>query len=206
MADNRYEFRYKAGDVSSAQRMRMLRSKQIKVLPGLFPATPIASWGLVLEIALIYLATLVVMMLVTPYLDFLFNRFWRLPLQYQFNDRQMRLSVVKGKSKGLRLEWKDIQRIEENPRVFILYYGAGGKFLILPKSIFDERGMQRFVGILGRFNRPTPPGASQQGAAAVSEPEAFEDDALEESAPEAVLPEAALPEENAQDKDAERKP
>jgi len=194
MAENRFEFRYSAGDVASAQRMRFLRSNQLKVLigvwlvsslflaapmvfPQMFPGSPFTSWALVLEIAIIYAVTMVVIIAVTPYLDFTFNRFWRLPLLFQYNDKQLKLSVVNGKSPGLRLTWNQLQRIEENERVFVMYYGAGNKFLILPKSVFSEASLERFHSVLRRklslpgkeqeaaLEGAAPEGAAQQGAA-----------------------------------------
>ncbi len=172
MPENRFEFRYKVKDVASAQRMRMLRSKQIRVmviiwllsslflfvpmlLPNMFPGSPFSSWQLVISIAVVYAVTIAVLLFVTPYLDFTFNRFWRLPLMLRFNDKQLKLSVVGGKSKGLVLPWKQIQRYDENERVFILYYGASNKFIVLPKSIFDEssnpaRSRDRFLDLLKR--------------------------------------------------------
>lgn len=188
MAENRFEFRYAARDVSSAQRMRFLRSNQLKVMvgvwvastlflmvplliPGLFPNSPFSSWALVLEIALAYGATMAVLALLTPGMDYYFRRFWRMPLLLRFNERQLRLSVVGGKSKGLVLAWGQILNVQENGRVWVLYYGEGGKFIILPKSIFpkDEhgaRGEQRFRDLLAR--RAAIP------AAAVGEEEAEE--------------------------------
>lgn len=186
MADNRFEFRYTANDVASAQRMRLIHSKQMRImlgiwlvsslfmavpllLPGLFPDLTWLNWGLVLEIALIYLVTMVILFALTPYLDFFFNRFWRLPLLFQFSDKQMRLSVVGGKSKGLHLTWAQIQRAEENARVFILYYGSGSKFIILPKAIFKRpQDDKRFRGLLRRrFEMPAAP---------VEAPEALEEE------------------------------
>jgi hypothetical protein len=79
-----------------------------------------------------------VLVLIAPYLDFTFNRFWRLPLQLTFNEKTLKVSVVKGKSKGLQLTWDQIQSVQENQRVIILHYGEGKKFVILPKSAFES--------------------------------------------------------------------
>jgi YcxB-like protein len=150
----RLEFRYCASDVASAQRMRFLRSAQLKVIlllwlvsllyvaapllvPQWFKPGPYTSWGLVIEICLAYGVTLLVLILVTPWADFYINRFWRLPLEFQYNEKHLRLSVT-GKQGGLRLGWKQIQRVEENARVFILFYGTANKFIILPKGIFSR--------------------------------------------------------------------
>lgn len=172
MASNRFEFRYKAGDVASAQRMRMLRSKQIKIMVGLwllsslfllvplffpqmFPGSPFASGEVVLSIAIVYAVTLGVLMVVTPYLDFAFNRFWRMPLVLRINEQNLRLSVSGGKSKGLVLPWGQILRFDENGRVFILYYGEGNKFIVLPKTLFQAaknpaQAEERFRDLLRR--------------------------------------------------------
>lgn len=155
MASNRYEFRYKARDVASAQRMRMLRSKQFRFMvgiwllsslvllvplffPQLMPNSLFANPQMIVGIALIYAITLGVLLFITPYLDFMFNRFWRLPLLLRINEQNLRLGVSGGKSKGLELPWKQIQRFDENGRVFILYYGEGNKFIVLPKAIFRD--------------------------------------------------------------------
>lgn len=191
MAETRFEFRYTAKDVASAQRMRFLRSNQLKmmigiwvlstlflaaplVFPQLFPGSPFSSWSLVLEIAIIYGVTMAIIIAVTPYLDFVFNRFWRLPLQFQYNDKQLRVSVVGGKSAGLRLAWGDIRRVDENARVFVFYYGSGNKFFILPKSVFSETSLERFRSVLRRklsapVGTPPPDAARQGGEAAPDE-------------------------------------
>ena len=152
MADNRVEFHYSAEDVASAQRLRFFRSKQIKVLAALwiastiflllslefFPAMSMLNRPLVLGVTLAYVVGIFLLVLLSPYITFVFNRFWRLPLQFQFNEKQVRLSVVKGKSKGLQLAWNEITQVQENPRVIILHYGEGKKFIILPKSAFGS--------------------------------------------------------------------
>ena len=167
MAATRIEFRYTPRDVSSAQRMRFLRSTQLKVilvlwvvsilyitapllLPGIFPPGPVNSWALVLQITLAYTVTLGVLLLFTPWADFYLNRFWRLPLLLRFNDKQVHLSVA-NKPGGLRLPWAKVKKVDENERVFILHYGEGGKFIILPKSIFSKPSDdRRFRDLLSR--------------------------------------------------------
>lgn len=196
MADNRFEFRYTANDVASAQRMRMFRSRQIRVLaivwlvsslflavpmllPNLFPGISGMTWGLVVELALVYLVTMAILFAITPYLDFFFNRFWRMPMVLQFSDKQIRLSVSGGKSKGLQLSWKQIQRAEENQRVYILYYGIGNKFIILPKSIFKRpQDDRRFRDLLNKHL------AEQEMNAGIEEPIKAETETAEESQPE----------------------
>ncbi len=167
MSETRLEFRYTRPDVISAQRMRFLRSNQLKViliiwlasmliliaplvLPRVFPPGPYASWGLVLQIAIAYFATLLVLIFFTPWMDFAINRFWRLPLTLHFSEKSLRL-LVTGKTGGLHLKWNQIRRVEENGRVFILDYGVGNKYIILPKSAFTRPGEEsRFRDLLSR--------------------------------------------------------
>lgn len=168
MSENRFDFRYTINDVASAQRMRFLRSNQIKIifilwlgmllfviasmmLPDLIPFTVSMSWGLVLQISLAYFVTMAVLVLITPFLDFFINRFWHLPLTFQFNEKQLRLSLT-GKSGGLRLKWSQIHKMEENQRVIILFYGTGNKYIILPKLAFEasELTERRFRDLLAR--------------------------------------------------------
>lgn len=150
MAENKVEFRYTPQDVASAQRMRFFGSRQIWVLAGIwvvstvfllialrfFSPTPLLDRPLVLSLSGIYLVSIILVILVMPYLSYAFTRFWRLPLQLQFNEKQLRVSVVKGKSKGLLLTWDQISKVQENTRVLILYYGDERQFIILPKSAF----------------------------------------------------------------------
>ncbi len=165
MPENRVEFHYTRRDVLSAQRMRFLRSSQLKVilliwlgsviflsaplvLPQWFKPGPYTSWALVLQISLAYLVTLAVITFITPWIDFYINRFWRLPLLFQFSEKQVRLSIV-DKPGGLRLKWSQIIRVDENDRVFILHYGSGGKFVIIPRAAFNSPGEeQRFRDLL----------------------------------------------------------
>ncbi len=167
MPENRVEIHYTRPDVISAQRMRFLRSSQLKVilliwlgsiiflsaplvLPQWFKPGPYTSWALVVQISLAYLVTLAVITFITPWMDFYINRFWRLPLVFQFSEKQVRLSIS-GKTGGLRLKWSQIIRVDENDRVFILHYGSGGKFVILPKAAFSGPGdEQRFRDLLAR--------------------------------------------------------
>ena len=175
MSDTRLDFRYTPRIVASAQRMRFLRSSQLKVillfwagttlyliapllLPDLLPAGPFANWGVALQITLAYTVTLAVLILVTPWVEYYLNRFWRLPLTLRFNEKQLRISVS-GKQGGFALPWGDVKKVQENDLVMILYYGGGGKFIILPKLIFakpnDER---RFRNLLERrANLPAAP-------------------------------------------------
>jgi hypothetical protein len=167
MSDTRLDFRYTPRDVSSAQRMRFLRSSQLKiillvwvastlyiiaplVLPNLLPAGPFSNWAVALQVTLAYTVTLTVLILVTPWAEYYLNRFWRLPLVLRFSEKQLRVSVS-GKQGGFRLDWAGVKKVQENERVFILYYGDGNKYIILPKSMFskpnDER---RFRGLLER--------------------------------------------------------
>lgn len=168
MAENKFEFRYKLGEVTSAQRMRMLKSGQFKYLIGIglfgmmamavplivpqwFPVGKTYSWPLVIEIAVAYIVTFAVLLFITPVMDFYFNRVWRLPLMLQFNEKQLRVSVPGGKSAGLRLPWGEIHRVDETGRVFILYYGAGNKYIILPKGMFTRpQDDRRFRDLLKR--------------------------------------------------------
>ncbi len=167
MPETRVEFNYTRPDVVSAQRMRFLRSGQFKVilliwlgsiiflsapmlLPQVFKPGPFTSWGLVVQIFLIYAVTMLVLIFITPYADFFINRFWRLALVLQFSEKHLRLSVA-GKTAGLRLKWPQILKVDENDRVFILHYGSGGKFIILPKSAFYDPGdEQKFRDLLAR--------------------------------------------------------
>lgn len=167
MSDTRLDFRYTPRIVASAQRMRFMRSSQLKIillfwvgstlyiiapllLPDLIPAGPFSSWGSALQVTLAYTVTLGVLIMVTPWVEYYLNRFWRLPLVLRFNEKQLRISMS-GKQGGFRLPWEDVKKVHENDLVIILYYGSGGKFIILPKSMFakpnDER---RFRALLER--------------------------------------------------------
>ncbi len=167
MSETHIDFHYTRPDVVSAQRMRFLRSNQLKVililwlgamlfliaplvLPQVFPPGQSSSWGVVLQIAMAFSVTLFVMIFFTPWMDFYINRFWRLPLSLHFSEKFLRL-VITGKTGGLHLAWKQIRRVEENDRVFILDYGEGNKYLILPKSAFTHTSdVQRFRELLTR--------------------------------------------------------
>jgi hypothetical protein len=154
MSDTRLDFRYTRPDVISAQRERFLKSKQLKailviwalstliliaplVLPQLFGSNQYSSWALVLQISLAYAVTLFVLVFFTPFMDFYLNRFWRLPLTLQFGNKRLRFMVT-GKTGGLRLNWNQVKQVDESSRAFILHYGEGEKFIILPKSAFTK--------------------------------------------------------------------
>lgn len=176
MPEYRFAFRYTPADVASAQRMRFLRSGRLKVLifiwlssslvlaaplifPDLFPGSPFTSWSVVVQIALIYAVTMGVLVLVTPRVEYYFQRFWRLPLMLRLSDKMLRLSVEGSKAPGLRLPWEEIRRVDENERVFVVYYGEGNKFIILPKSTFKDHGgaEERFRKLLSKAGTAQAP-------------------------------------------------
>lgn len=166
MAESKVTFRYKAMDVTSALRVRFLRSTQFRLililwaasivfiaLHMLFPQTFTllrdVTWTTVWQTMLVYGGTLVALLIVAPWLGFQLNRFWRLPLELTFSDKHLRLAVEGGKSSGLRLEWKEIHRVEETNRVYIFYY-RGEKHVIVPKSAFSEQQDRRLRDLLKR--------------------------------------------------------
>jgi hypothetical protein len=167
MADTYLDFRYTRPDVVSAQQTRFLRSKQFRIiliiwligvvflaipllLPQVFPPNLYSSWELIFNISLAFAVTLFVLIIFTPFFDFYLNRFWRLPLTLQFNDKRLRLTVT-GKKGGLRLNWNQITKVDESARAYILHYGGGGKFFVVPKSAFKEPEDERyFCDLLSR--------------------------------------------------------
>jgi hypothetical protein len=203
MADTRIAFQYDIADVTSAQRMRFIHSMQFKLillfwvvstllmsLSILFPqALPLfvdINWALVGQISLIYFGTLVAILVVVPWFSFHLNRFWKLPLVFQFNPRNLRLSVA-GKPGGLRLTWDRIKRVEGNPRVFLIYYDDGMKHFILPRSAFKPQQEKRFQEMLARYapadkgeEKAAPPARQQPPIEEADDAAGFEvTDALE---------------------------
>jgi hypothetical protein len=201
MADTRIEFKYDIADVTSAQRMRFLNSKQFKLIIGfwgitvalmtfsiLFPRTftlfADVTWALIGQISLIYFGTLFAILVMIPWLGFHFNRFWRLPLVFQFNTKNLRLSVA-GKPGGLRLTWSQIRRVEGTDRVFLIYYDEGQKHFILPRAAFKEAQEKRFHQMLERYgpvSRPDGQHPAAQVKAADEQPAAVEQPAADEPA------------------------
>jgi hypothetical protein len=186
MADTRIEFKYDVSDVTSAQRMRFLHSIHFKLILGfwvitifllianvVFPQTVTlfgdASWTMVGQVTLAYFGSLVFIIVAVPWLSFHLNRFWRLPLVFQFNRKNMRLSVA-GKPGGLRLNWDQIRRVEGNLHVYIVYYDDGQKHFILPKSAFKPQQDKRFLDSLARYS-PAGKEEAQAAQAHQAEPE-----------------------------------
>lgn len=166
MAETKVSFRYNAMDVTSALRVRFLRSTQFRLililwvlsiiflllhvlLPGTFTMLRDVSWTTVWQTMLVYGGTLVALLIVAPWLGFQLNRFWKLPLELTLSDKHLRLAVTGGKSSGLRLEWNEIHRVEETNRVYVLYY-RGEKHIIVPKSAFSEQQDRRLRDLLKR--------------------------------------------------------
>lgn len=182
MPENRIEFRYKAQDVASAQRLRLLRSGQFKIIlffwlatilflgahilfPQTFQVVRDASWALVGEVTLIYIVTMLVLLYITPLMDFALNRFWRLSLALTFNDKQLKLALSKPPKKtkgskpsgGLMLEWNEIRQVMENRRVFVVIYGPQTKFFVVPKTAFSKPGLEeRFRQLLNQSGASLP--------------------------------------------------
>lgn len=177
MPENRVEIHYTAGDVTSAQRGRMVRSPQFKyliifwaagilflalhvLLPGVFRMLPGITWNFIWQASALYLGTFFVLLYIVPWFSFHFTRFWRLHLVFQFNTKSLRLSVA-GKSGGLRLNWEDVQKVEEFPRVYLLYYENGSRHFIVPKAAFTNPNSEaRFRGLIVKVGQPAPAGGS----------------------------------------------
>lgn len=171
MPDNRVEIHYTAQEVTAAQRMRMIRSKQFIMLlivwgggvlfillhillPTVFNFIPGVTWTLVYQAGGLYLVTFLSLLYIIPWGSFHFTRFWRLPLVFYFNAKSIRLAVS-GKSGGLRLNWTDVQRVEEYPTAFIVYYEGGSKHFIVPKSAFtNPKTERRFRDLLEKAVQP----------------------------------------------------
>jgi len=169
--------------------MRLRQSGQLKVLllfgvgsviffglHVLFPQTfrflDGVTWRLIWQVSLAYLASLLAIFFVLPWISFHLTRFWRLALVFQFNQKEMRLSVS-GKRGGLRLGWDQVRRVAENNLVFVVYYDDGQKHFILPKAGFSEANEERFRRLLEH--------QLGAGAAPPAENEEIEEaDALEE--------------------------
>lgn len=159
MADHRLEFQYSAREVTSAQRTRFFRGIQFKLIlviwvlsvlitaaplifPQAFPDNGTTSWSMVLLLSLAYFITLIVMLVVTPWLEFHFNRVWKVPVTFQYNEKQVRL-LATGKTGGLHLKWSEIRQIDEIAPAYLIYYGSEGKFILLPKSAFSNQAEEQ---------------------------------------------------------------
>jgi hypothetical protein len=168
MAEKKLEFRYTAADVTSTQRVRILRSGQFKLLAGfwgvgvvfialhvllpwIFNFIPGVTWFFVGETFLVFIASILALLFVVPWLNFQFTRFWRLAFVFQFNTKSLRLGLV-GKTGGLSLDWSQISKVEETPRTFILYYEGNSKHFLVPKSAFAERSEQRFRSLINHVS------------------------------------------------------
>jgi hypothetical protein len=170
MSDNRVEIHYQSEDVTSAQRMRILRNRQFILLlalwglgvvfvilhillPGVLNFIPGVTWDMVGQVFLAYLGSILALLYVVPWFSFLFTRFWRLPLLFQYNNKSIRLSVI-GKTGGLRLNWDEVRNVDENKRVFVIYYEDGARHFIVPKSAFSDSAERRFRDLLDRRFAP----------------------------------------------------
>jgi hypothetical protein len=173
MADNVVEIHYTAGEVTSAQRERMIRSRQFKyllifwgvgvvilvlhvLLPQVFRFFPGITWGLILQATALYLVTFAALLYIVPWMSFQFTRFWRLSLVFTFNTKSLRLAVA-GKTGGLRLTWDDVTKVEEYKRVFIIYYENGARHFIVPKSAFtNPKSEARFRSLIAKVGQTKP--------------------------------------------------
>ena len=188
MPDNRVNIHYTVQEVTSAQRLRLARSGQLKIilffwigsivffgLHVLFPQSirimDGITWTVVWQVTLAYLATLASLIFILPWISFHLTRFWKLPLIFQFGKKEMRLSVS-GKRGGLGLTWDQVQRVDENRLVFMVYYDSGQKHFILPKASFSEANEARFRSALAASRGPAPAVADQlQDAEEIEEEE-----------------------------------
>lgn len=176
MPESRIEFKYTSREVTSAQRLRLLKSGQFKgiilfwaasilflavhiLFPQTFQIVRDSSWALIGEVTLIYIVTMLVLMYVTPWMDFAINKFWRLSLALAFNESQLRLTLAKPPKKtkgskassGLVLKWDEIRRVMENQLVYVIIYGPQSKFFVVPKSAFTKPGVEeRFRALVGQ--------------------------------------------------------
>ncbi len=191
MPEHRVSIQYTVQEVTSAQRTRLLRSGQFKLiiffgvisvlvlaLHMLFPQTfhiiAGVTWTQVWQIALAYFASLLGITLIVPWISFHLTRFWKLPLIFQFGQKGMRLGVA-GKSGGLRLGWEQVLRVEENRLVFMVYYEDGQKHFLLPKASFSEAAEAHFRRLLARHPGDGSAAGKSQPAAGNPQPAGEED-------------------------------
>lgn len=185
MPDYRVPVRYTAQEVTSAQRMRLRQSGQIKLiavfgvisvlimtLHVLFPQTfhflGEVTWVQVGQAAVAYFGSLLAIVLIVPWISFRVTRFWKLPLIFRFGQKGLRMGI-EGKSGGLRLGWEQVRRVEENRLVFMIYYDDGQKHIIVPKAGFGEAAEAHFRRLLER--QPSAPPAADSSQSAGGEPE-----------------------------------
>jgi hypothetical protein len=190
MSDNRVNIQYTVQEVTSAQRMRLMRSGQLKMIvlfwagsviffglhvlfPQSFRVVSGVTWTLIGQVSLAYFVSLLAIFVILPWVSFHLTRFWKLPLVFQFGQKDLRLSVA-GKRGGLRLGWDQVRRVDENDLVFVIYYDDGQKHFIVPKAGFSEGAEARFRRQADRHLNPAAglPAAAQQPAAGRTQPAA----------------------------------
>ncbi len=154
-----FNFQYQQAEVVSAQRLRFRSSNRLRLvffiglaalvllavqqfIPGLGFWTSL-GWGLPLLATLFFCAVPLLFYLVTPYLDFRFNKEWKPRYQLEVAGEQMYLtredvasrdSPSRRSASAIEIPLKRLRKLLEDRRVFVLLFTTEQDFFILPKS------------------------------------------------------------------------
>ena len=156
------ELIYTEDEVVFAQRMRFLHSRRLLLMAvigiigtaflaipninlGGAPSGATAAWYVPIEVAAIFVGVIGLAYFLAPVVDFRNNAAWRSRFQLTLSDDGFYL-VAAGQVGGAGLEWRQVNRILENDKAFVLQYGGEREaFFILPKRILESGGRLEFV-------------------------------------------------------------
>jgi hypothetical protein len=102
---------------------------------GVSPA-PVTRWEAALVVGALVLVPLFIYFLAPP-IDFRLNRVWRTEWNLRLNPQGLRMQRP-GAKKYFDMAWSDVSKLEENERVYLLYYGDSGRYVLIPKHVFEK--------------------------------------------------------------------
>lgn len=142
---------YQEDEVVSAQKLRFLDSRRLKLLVVLGVVGTIVlsaqqvllwlktgstppTWTSPISWILVFIGTLGLIYLFAAQIDFRLNSQWRQILDLHLHENCFGVTAI-GRSQGCEIAWERIKRVLENDKVYIVFWGSQQEFIILPKRV-----------------------------------------------------------------------
>ncbi len=149
-----FKLKYEKPEVISAQRLRFRYSSRLQIIAilGVFSIgylsylqfqLPIEArnWASPGLVAAIFILVPALIFYISPILDFIFNKGWRKEYRFVLSESNMDI-FQPDEHKPYRFDLNRVNRILENPDVFILIFGNEQNFVIVPKRLLQAQGKE----------------------------------------------------------------
>lgn len=147
-----FKLNYEKPEVISAQKLRFRYSSRLQIIAilGIFSIgyliyqqlqLPVETrnWASPGLVAAIFILVPALVYYLSPLLDFKFNKGWRKEYRFILSETSMDIFQPQ-EPKPYRFDLNRVNRILENPDVFVLFFGTEQNFVIIPKRLLQAQG------------------------------------------------------------------